>query len=1391
MSKLLRFPLLLLLLFYGNLRGQTIQKDYNFVSIKEGIPKVGIPDIVQDNEGFIWIATNATGLFKFDGINYTSYKHILNDSTSLSSSRVDCTFIDSKKRLWVGTESGLDLYNSALDQFQRITLDTANPNADKITTITEDASNHLYIGTYGNGIFKVNLSTLEVEKVSNSTFHNQTHRININGIEHVGGNKLYVATNFGLKEIDISENKLTHANFYTKDKSSFNIDISTLFVDRNNQLWVGTQAHEGIYKCTLNKNQNYSIIDVKQIKITSKKIITLAQLPDNSMLIGTENDGLFHLNKKDEVIKNYIYSKEDENSLLHNSIWKLYVDSDDRIWMGYFNSGVAISDALFDKFKDIKSSPNKDNSLKITSIMALIKDEDENLWMATDGGGIDVLNRESNKITHINTEDQNEFSGLKSNHIMSLLKDSKGNIWAGSWDNGMFYLKKGSKKFIHYASENAAGLNSNTIRSIAEDAKGIIWIGTSFQGLHAFNPKTKQFKHFNSNDFVKNRLNTTDVSKVLVDGKDNLWLGSVDGLFKIEKEGMQIKKIHAFTDRINKTFSSTSNTNYILSIYEDAQENIWIGTRGTGLYKYNTLKDELTWFNKSNGLVEDNVGAIIEDAENNIWISGNSGLTKIELEPLIYTNFTFNDGLLSNDFNSGAVLKDCTGMLYFGNLKGLDYFHPNSLKINAKVPILHLTDFKLFNEKVIPNTDDSPLNKVISETNSITLNSAQSVFTIEYTGINFTRPEKNSYAYYLEGYEDSWNYVGQKRSATYTNLDQGNYTFKLKAANNDGIWNETPLEFSIKILPPWWKSTWAITSYILLFLLSFYYLNYLTQNRIKEKELIRNERMQRLQMDELNQKKIQFFTNISHEFRTPLTLIMNPLKDIIHDTNLVLPYHVKNKHAIINKNADRLYRLINELMDFRKLEFNKLHVKARALNLLDFTKNIISYFKEEAHTKNILLSVDSDNPNLTIWADSKMLEKIIFNLLSNAIKITPEGGAINIDLLATEQLYHLPLVNETEDVQAVEIIISDTGPGLEAEEAEKIFERFYQVENQSKTYFGGTGIGLEVVQSFVELHKGKIEVSSTVGVGTTFKILFPTGNSHLNENQIILDEGSEFLKEDSFSYVPTVQIEDGPELEPSDETTIKQHTVLVVEDNVELRNYLKQELSRQYKVLIAQHGAEGLKIAKESFPDVIITDVVMPEVDGMEFCKQLKKDMSTSHIPVLMLTAKAKVEDRIEGIETGADAYLVKPFNIRLLKLRLAQLITSRQLIFNKYFSVISDLPEDVSSTPLDKEFIENVLNHISENIGDPNLNVETLATELKLSRSQFYRKIKALTNQTASEFLRNIRLQKAKQILEMGETNIGKVCYAIGFSSHSYFTKCFKNAFGILPTEVKTKKIS
>lgn len=1376
--------LLILVLFFLNLsfHAQELHTEYNFVNIKEGIPKVGTSCIVQDHYGFIWIGITGTGLYKFDGIEYTSYKFDFKNSNSLSSNLIQTVFIDSKKRLWCGTENGLNLYDRELDQFQRISLSQKENFKENVLSLHEDSFGNLLIGTYYKGLFKLNIDNLEIERIYDSNYSS----LSIFSIQHTQQGKTFLGTNQGLKEVDYINNKLIHTRVFTNDIRTIDSFIETLFIDSGNNLWLGFHRNKGVYKCQLTTDRNNNIIHVKKLNFTDKKIIKIIQLMDNTIMIGTENDGLFHFDKNDELIKRYVSNSSEKNSILNNSIWELFIDKDNRIWMGYYNSGVAVSDNLYDKFKDIENIPGNLGTLTIPSVTGIVKDNSDNLWISTDGGGIDVYNLKNSEITHINKNSNSIYSGLNSNYIVSLFLDSKDNLWAGSWGDGIFLLEKGSKKFINFKDQNTSKeSNTNIIRSFSEDSKGTIWIANFFEGLHSYNPNTKKFRKYNSDDFLNNKpLNK--LMSVLVDTEDIIWVGTSDGLFKINDLGNGDLKIQSLVERMQIDQKHTYDVSHILTIFEASNKDIWIGTQGSGLCKYNKKTDSYTWYNKSNGLMEENITSIIEDDDHNIWVGGNSGLTKIDLPNNEYTNYTSSDGLLSNDFNFGSVLKDSSGTLYFGNFKGIDYFNPREISKNSNTPSLHLTNFKLFNEKVLPQTEDSPLKKVISETKSIELSHTQSVFTIEYTGLSYTRPEKNNYAYYLEGYETSWNYVGQKRSATYTNLDQGTYIFKVKASNNDGIWNETPLELEIIILPPWWKTNWAIIAYILIFILCAFVLNKIMTKRSREKEQLKNERLQQIQNDELNKNKLQFFTNISHEFRTPLTLILNPIKDILNDNEVNIPYSIKNKLSIIYKNTDRLYRLINEIMDIRKLEHNKMQLRVQPINLIEFSKNLSSYFQEEASNKNILLEVDSDVPDLMVWADEKMLEKILFNLLSNAMKATPNGGAINIELFSNDKLYILPHIDSKKPVKAIEIVVSDTGNGLKKKDVEKIFERFYQVKDQNSSYMGGTGIGLEVVKNFVELHKGKITVESKIGSGTSFKLLFPVGNQHFNANQIATQIPKEKTEETNFVIEKTTNTTE--ELH-NNTSTNKTNTILVVDDNIELLEYLKTELSKEYKVYTAFNGNEGIKIANEVLPVAIITDVVMPEMNGFEFCNHIKKEASTSHIPILMLTARTTIENRIEGIENGADAYMIKPFDLKLLKLRLYQLITSRQLIFDKFFRAISGADEKLSSNSIDKEFIQKLLDYINDNISDSNLSVEELATELKLSRSQLYRKIKALTGQTVNEFIRKIRLERAKQILESGKTTVGEACFNVGFSSPSYFSKCFKAHFGVLPSDIDSQK--
>lgn len=1367
-------------------------KEFNFINIKDGISKVAVPCITQDKDGFIWIGTNGAGLYRFDGIDYLSYKHILNDSTSLISNIIYCSHLDYKNRLWIGTEEGLNLYERRFDRFKKIPIQRVKKNKNMSVTVSSlgsDKSGNIYVGTFENGLYKYDIDNDKIEQILVDGINLETSYININGIQVRGDGKVYAGSNIGLLEYDSNVNMLKKCLFSSENGNvSIDDSIESILLDNSNNIWIGT-LENGLYKVAISNNNNQDSFKLNHYKITKKRILSMVQIPDGTLLIGTENDGLIHINKNGSVIKNYTLDKTDKDSIKSNSIWSLFVDNNQRIWMGYYNSGVAVYDKLYDKFNSLESVPGNSNSLQFSSVTAIEQDENGNYWISMDGGGIDIYNPKTKKFEHINKTSNTSYTGLTSFDIQTVFIDSKKNIWAGSWNNGLFFMKNGTKKFINYNSENTPNLDANSVLSFDEDSDGIIWIGTFHGGVVTYNPENKEFTNQYMPPFPENKFIGNAVRKVLVDSKNNVWVGTTEGLFRINKNRNSEYHVEFISNKETNSNRNKKSANHILSLYESSDGSIWFGTRGSGLCRY-TKGGNFQWYNEMYEFTEESVSNIIEDKEGKLWVTVNSGLTKLNLKNNEITNFTLNDGLLSNEFNFNAVYKDKKGYLYFGNYKGIDFFNPKDISLNKTPPTLYLTGLKIFNKEVLPDKEDSPLKQVLAETQEIELNHNQSVFTIEYSGISYTRPEKNQYAYYLEGLEESWNYVGNLRSATYTNLDKGTYVFKLKAANNDGVWNETPLELKITILPPWWKTNWALVTYIMLFLGAIYMLNIVVQRRIKEKELLRNERIQRIQEDELHKNKIQFFTNISHEFRTPLTLMINPLQDIINDNTLNLPARIKEKHNVIYKNTQRLYRLINELMDFRKLELNKMSIKAQELNLVNFTKEIISYFKEEAFNRNIHLAVDADLPNIILWADQSMLEKIIFNILSNAMKVTPDGGAINIDILSKDDLHILPLVDETKPVKVVEIIISDTGPGLEKDQINKIFERFYQVKNLNKTYYGGTGIGLEVVQNFVQLHKGKIEVKSKLGEGTTFIITLPAGKNHFTEQELLSEVTSTIPQKEHFisnTYSTPSLDNNYKEEETEIEKTTKPHCILIVEDNIELRNYLKNELKKDYRIFTANNGKEGLEVAREMLPDVIITDVLMPEMNGFDFCKIIKTDIRTSHIPLLMLTAKTRIDDRIEGIGYGADAYMVKPFDLRLLKLRTSQLITSRKLIFDKYFGEISGAKEKTNTTSIDKEFIQKVLNFINENMSDSDLSVELLASELNLSRSQLYRKIKTLTGQTVNEFLRKTRLQRAKQLLESGSVNVSEVCYKVGFASPSYFTKCFKAHFGVLPTEIES----
>tara|TARA_R110000868_G_scaffold137115_2_gene350562 strand:+ start:23073 stop:27224 length:4152 start_codon:yes stop_codon:yes gene_type:complete len=1358
---------------------QIDEDDYNFISIEHNITERAVSSIAQDHLGLIWMGTNGVGLNKYNGVVFTSYKQDSDMASSLSSSLIRSTYIDSSNRLWVGTEMGLNLYNRDLDNFKPITFLSESGTINKISirSIVEINKNEMLIGSHFHGLFKVNIATLDAKAVKIIT-SSPISTLQINSLVKNKNGKIFIGSNRGLFEYtDVNAIPVLTSYESTDNAKQVSYPIESMIVDDDGSLWIGTFS-DGLVKLGLTPFNSYY---VQNYKITDKRILSLVQAPNGKILCGTENDGLFIITKNGKIVKNYRYNKFGESNIKSNSIWALYVDNQERIWIGYYNKGVGVYDKHSSKFKSLRSLPNVQNSLQSPSVTAIVNDSKGQLWIGMDGGGVDVFCPKDQRIIHIADSKNKLASGLNNKDIVSLFMDSKDNLWVGTWSAGIFYLPKGSTTFMQYHKENTEnGLKSNRIMTFSEDSKGIIWIGTFLKGLHSFDPKNKKFKFQDEAFFKEFNINQNDIHKVVVDSYDNIWIGTTLGLYKATPISEGKYKVVSLAEEMYQE-QKDFIVHDIVAIFEDQHKNVWIGTDGAGAVKYTPIENNFVWINNSKGLKNETVSSIIEANDGSIWFGGNKGLSRYDLQKKSFIDFDTNDGLLSNDFNFNSILKDKDGILYFGSYKGINYVDPNNIPINAYTPSLYFSDFKLFNKSVSPKNEKSPLKKVISETEHITLNHLQSVFTIEYAGINYTKSEKNKYAYFLDGFDDNWSYVGNNRSATYTNLSPGDYTFKVKASNNDGIWNENPLPLSITILPPWWSSNTAIFLYLLFLMLLTYYIVNLSKQRIKEKQLVKFELNKRLQEEVLNDKKIQFFTNISHEFRTPLTLILNPLEDIIQNKTLCLPANVKEKHAIIHKNSTRLKRLIDELMDFRKLQLNKLSVNVSQIDPVSFAKEITSHFEEEAALKNIMLTIESDDIPINLWSDPGMLEKIIFNILSNAFKITPENGFITVGVFRCKNQMIFPLIDAHKVFSALEISIEDTGTGIHKDEVKNIFERFYQVKEMNRQYYGGTGIGLEVVKSFIDLIKGDIVVESKEAVGTKFKLFLPLGNTHFEPSELFLVS----VNEDSEENKDVNNSEQENEFDVADEKDIKK-TLLIVEDNTELRSYIKNELKHEYTIMEASNGLQGLEIATKRIPDLIITDVIMPELDGFEFCSQIKQDLKTSHIPVLMLTAKAMSDDWVKGIDSGADVYLSKPFEMKILKAQLKQIITSRQILFNKYFKDTRNVKIPENTSPLDKKFITKVLEYINNNLADENLNVEQLAEELFLSRSQLYRKIKALTGHTANEFLRNIRLEKAKEMIEQGHESISEVSFKVGFSSPSYFTKCFKSHFGALPTELK-----
>lgn len=1349
--------------FYG--------QPFERIDVQDGLSQSWVKALEQDRHGFMWMGTS-DGLNKYDGYSFTIFKHDPKDNHSLINNDIQALAFDVYNHMWIGTVAGLCYFDEVENKFF-----TENDYPRNSVSGIVYSNRRMYVGTEG-GIWVYELTDEIVLLDVSARINSQLRNVTINSIDTDASGHVWIGTEQGLyiynPQLDVLSSVDGEAGMLLSNKR-----VSALEIDHEDRVWIGT-AEDGMYMLSFVKDDKIkgSLISFSHIQkdpnsIEEGNIRQIFADKHNNLWIGIENGGLDLMALSNQgVFKHNHYHAGDDRSISNNSIYSIFEDSRGDIWIGTYGDGVNFYNSNGSNFETIRHIHMDKNSLVNNFVNAIQKFEDE-LWVGTEGG-ITVVNLETKHYSH-HTYQSGLVGGLSNNAIMSIFRDRDKNIWLGTWAGGLNMLAKGSKNFRHFMhdADIPTSIGADNVFAMAQDDKGTLWLAVMNGGLNYLPESDEKFHKFmlgrNSNSGIPSNW----VREICLAQNGLLWFATAISVGYYDIENQVFRNFFP-----SESDSTAIRGNGAYDIYEDSRGTIWFGT-DAGLNYYNEKDESFSYYLEENGLPNNSVKSILEDVHGNFWLGTNKGLSKlvnaISLPKKPYfVNYDVNDGLQGNEFNRRAATKDKDGIMYFGGSNGLNYFHPDSIKKNETPPPVVLTNFEIYNRPVTIGAKDSPLKKHISITDAITLKHKHSVFTLEFAALSFAVKEKNQYAYKLEGFDEEWNFVGTQRRATFTNLDAGDYVFKLKAANSDGVWSVYPLELKIEVLPPWWESKIALLGYLVGFLIFLYLFIRISSTRYKEQHNFRLEKEKSDQMELLNQKKLQFFTNISHEFRTPLTLIYSPLEDILKTQHNRLPIDLRTKFQIIYKNSLRLNRLIGELMDFRKMQFDKLTPVVYNQDLIQFLDNIIYLFSEEAKDNKITLSFDKPEAQIKAWFDPGMIEKVLFNLISNALKMTPDDGEITLKVYET---------NEVPDGFAgsldkwICVSVKDTGPGLSETEKKQIFDRFYQADKQTKAYYSGTGIGLSLAQGVMDLHHGVITVNSEINKGAEFVIWLQKGKTHFKKEQIKNEDFE--LQEQVIPREANMQITKGLQTAEN----IK-HTLLIVEDNVELRKYLKAELSRSFKILIARNGKEGLEMTISHFPDVVVSDVIMPVKDGYELCRDIKSNIKISHIPVVLLTARGAVEDQIKGIETGADDYVVKPFNTRLLKAKINLLITSREQLMLKYSGEINSISDDVSFTSLDRNFLKDVNKFVLDNISNPELSVELIGEKLAISRSQLYRKVKALTGISMNEYIRVIRLDTAKKFIESRKYPINEVVYKVGFSSPSYFTKCYKIHFGKLPSE-------
>lgn len=1302
-----------------------------YLGIEDGLSNNAVTCITQDKYGFIWMGTY-DGLNRYDGYTFKVYRNIWGDKNSLVNNHIK-SISASGGRIYVGTEKGLMYFDYADSRFHALYCYNEKHQPIKIgfniNEIVADRSGNIFAtnGTYGFLKFgKTDTIGKEIlYDVNKQRFNTLAARMDKQGTVWV------LVNGVGLGRYDTATEKI-------KIVAPAMAYAGCMTIDRNGKVIAGAGNELLMYDPVILKTAK---LDNGLNKVSSSNIFSLTTTKNGDIWIATNGGGIKVWNPVANNLT-YITAGETPNSLRSGAVDFVYEDDESRIWIATLRGGVNIIDRKQASFHLFAHDAFNKNSVINNFILSFCEDKQHNVWVGTDGGGLNYWNTKTNTFTPY--VHQNVPGSISSNFVVSILNDYTNKVWVATFNGGIDAFDNATGQFKHYSCYNPVEKKEErNFWKLYEDSQHRLWAGSTWGGaLFLYNRAKDQFELFDNS--------LVNIHALFEDHAGNLWAGNYNSLIKID---IQHKKHQVY-------FIGQA----IRAITEDDKHNFWVGTEGGGLLQYDINSHQYKRYTESAGLPSNTVLNILVDNSGNLWCSTYNGLSSFNVTTKKITNYNASDGLQSNQFNYNAALKLASGKMLFGGIKGFNLFSADSIAPYAHQPRLMLSDFKINNVSI--ELDSGYAQRLpLNELKKVTIPFSQATLNISYTALEYTFPEKISYAYYLDGWDHGWNYVGKLKSAYFSRLNEGTYTLKIKATNTEGQWTALPIAIKIIVLPPWYRTWWAYLIYLSLIVAICYafYRYRLNQARLRFKVKLANLQVEKEK--ELNEKKLTFFTNVSHEFRTPLTLIINPIKDLLNQSK-----GNTEELSTIYRNARRLLGLVDHLLLFRKTESENASLKVSRLNFVTLCNEVYSCFIQQAKIKHLRYTIEGGSDTIEVYCDLEKIEIALFNLISNAIKFTPDRGTIHV-------------VIEQDDVYVYFKVI-DNGIGINTEAGDRLFDKFYQAKD--KNYFRkGFGIGLYLVKVFIESHKGNISYSNNPNGGTTFVLALPKGKAHFSGDIIVDDVVPDY------TYVNELISEDNKDAIPEEDDlaalelfSSARHTLMVIDDNDQIRTYIKKIFTPGYNVIEAQDGTTGLELIKKHIPDVIISDIVMDGISGLDLCRIVKEDQAISHIPVILLTGDTTPDIMLRSIDEGAIDFLRKPFDKELLIARVKSVLRNKTELQNYFYKEVTKKSTGRSISQENKDFLNNCISVIEHYFTDDKFDVYVLAKEIGISYATLFKRLKSITGQSVNNFIRFVRLRKAAELLIQTNCNVNEAAFQVGFSDVKYFREQFFKQYGINPSD-------